>query len=112
MGMYRGALAIHEQLGDSADISADYCNLGIIADQRGETALARKLWTKARDKLTELGLFEEVEKVQRWIDKLQIEVADDSRPAKSRHMLKPGADALEEPANRRKTGPRKRGKSN
>ena len=46
----------------------DYCNLGSVYRTRGDTAKTRQHWTKARDLYKSIGMTDQAQGVQGWLD--------------------------------------------
>lgn len=68
--MHRKSLEMEEKLGRLEGIASTYGNLGQLRKIRGDLDGARELWTKARDHFDKLGAQQDVDKIQRLIDKL------------------------------------------
>ncbi len=71
--MIKKALVIQEKLGLQQDIAIAYHNLGSIAERRGDLGKARELWTKALHLYAKIGMKHMVERVQGWLDGLEVE---------------------------------------
>ncbi len=66
--MHRKSLEIEEKLGRLEGMANHSSNLGLIFEARGDVDEARKLWTKARDLYTKIGMPHRVEEMQGWLD--------------------------------------------
>jgi tetratricopeptide (TPR) repeat protein len=70
--MFLKALELHKKLGWVEGLAHDNVNLGSIHKERGDIAKAKEYWEKAVELYKEIGMPREVEKVESWIDKLNI----------------------------------------
>ncbi len=68
--MHLKSLEINQQLGRLEGMANAYANLGVIAKERGNTAKARELLTKARDLFKKIGMIPDVTMVQELLDNL------------------------------------------
>jgi hypothetical protein len=57
-------------------MAADYGNLGLIYQTRGDLDRAREFWTRALDLYQKVGMPHMVDKVQGWLDALDDGDAD------------------------------------
>jgi hypothetical protein len=69
-GMHLKDLAVEEELGRKKEMAKAYVYLGAVAYKRRDVGDVRKQWGSARDLYAEIGMLQEGEKIQGWLDKL------------------------------------------
>ncbi|MEM6654984.1 MAG: tetratricopeptide repeat protein [Planctomycetota bacterium] len=68
--MYELCLVINKELGCKEGMAVALCNLGSISMRQGLYSKMRALWTESRDLYAKIGISDEVERLQTWIDRL------------------------------------------
>ena len=68
--MLKQSLAINEKLGRQEGIAAAYANLGSIAKDRRNFESTREFWSKARELYAKIGIPNQVQKIEGWLDSL------------------------------------------
>jgi tetratricopeptide (TPR) repeat protein len=70
--MFLKALELHKKLGWLEGLAHDNVNLGSVCEKRGDNVKAKEYYEKAVELYKKIGMPHMVEKVESWIDKLNI----------------------------------------